>query len=240
MGDMWIRRSRWDVGAPISPGRSGSWSRHSPILGRVRTGILGGTFDPIHLAHLHAGETALHQLALDRVLFMPAGRPWQKSGLEVTASEDRLEMVRRAVEGVDGFEVDDREVLRDGPTYTVDTLDGFPEDEKLFLILGADAALRIPTWKDSERVLGRATIVVAPRPGTNSIDVAALLSEAVFLDMAVLEVSGTEIREMGRVGSPFRFLVPAPVFDYIEEKDLYAESGETDIVLESKDAEESS
>lgn len=171
---------------------------------------------------------------------MPAGRPWQKSGLEVTASEDRLEMVRRAVEGVDGFEVDDREVLRDGPTYTVDTLDDFPEDEDLFLILGADAALRLDTWKDHLRVLERAVIVVAPRPRIDLTEVAALLEEALFLDMAMLEVSGTELREMGRVGSPFRFLVPAPVFDYIEEKGLYAKSVETDIVMESKDAEESS
>lgn len=206
----------------------------------MRTGILGGTFDPIHLAHLHAGETAQHQLGLDRVVFMPAGRPWQKAGLDVTAPADRLEMVRLAIEGVEGFEVDDREVLRDGPTYTVDTLDEFPDDEELFLILGADAALQIDTWKDPVRVLERATIVVAPRPGTDSTQVAAQLHAAVFLDMAVLEVSGTEIREMGRSGAPFRFLVPPPVFDYIEGKGLYAEPAEADIVLESKDVEESS
>jgi len=139
-------------------------------------------------------------------------------------------MVRLATAGVDGFRVDDRETTRDGLTYTVDTLATFPEDEELFLILGADAALRIPTWKRHQEVLDRATVLVVPRPGTDSTAVADILPDPVFLDMAVLEVSGTEIRAMVRNGSAFRFLVTNEVHRYISENNLYAEVGGADMV----------
>ena len=108
----------------------------------MRTGILGGTFDPIHIAHLHAGETALYQARLDRVLFMPAGEPWQKADRRISGAEHRVEMIRLAIEGVD--RVRDWTIgkfEREGPTYTIDTLLSFPDDEDLSLILGADAAL---------------------------------------------------------------------------------------------------
>src|SRR3970040_1404301 len=99
------------------------------MLASVRTGILGGTFDPIHIAHLHAGETALFGAGLDRVVFMPAGDPWQKEDRALTSAAQRLEMTRLAIEGVDRFEVDERETRRDGPTYTIDTLHSFPPVE---------------------------------------------------------------------------------------------------------------
>jgi nicotinate-nucleotide adenylyltransferase len=230
MADTPTRSLNWDVAVLKSPGHFGWSLLRSPILVLVRTGILGGTFDPIHIAHLHAGETALHQADLDRVLFIPAGDPWQKLARRVSATEDRLGMVRLATVGVDGFWVDDREAKRDGLTYTVDTLATFPDDEELFLILGADAALRIPTWERHREVLDRATVLVAPRPGTDSTTVAAVLPDAVFLDMAVLEVSGTEIRAMVANGSPFRFLVTDEVHSYIAENNLYAERAGADSV----------
>ncbi|MCZ6457196.1 MAG: nicotinate-nucleotide adenylyltransferase [Actinobacteria bacterium] len=206
----------------------------------MRTGILGGTFDPIHIAHLHAGETALHQAGLDQVLFIPAGDPWQKLGRRVSATEHRLEMVRLATVGVDGFRADDREATRDGLTYTVDTLATFPEAEELFLILGADAALHVPTWKRYREVLHRATVLVVPRSGTDSDAVAEILPDSVFLDMAILEVSGSEIRAMARTGSPFRFLVSDVVHRYIVENNLYAEAGRADMVEGPTDMEEPS
>jgi nicotinate-nucleotide adenylyltransferase len=206
----------------------------------VRTGILGGTFDPIHVAHLHAAQTALHQAVLDRVLIMPAGDPWQKTDdRRVTPAHHRLEMARRAVAGVDGIEIDDREVGRDGPTYTVDTMTTFSGDEELFLVLGADAALGIPTWKDSARVRATATLLVVPRPGVDSTVLGELLPEAMFIDMAVLEISGTEIREMARRGAPFRFLVTEPVHEYIQSHGLYVEGGSDDRVGASNDTEDS-
>ena len=240
MADTPTRSANWDVRRRISPGRF-AWSPlRSPILALVRTGILGGTFDPIHIGHLHAGETALHQAGLDQVLFIPAGDPWQKLGRRVSATEHRLEMVRLATVGVDGFRADDREATRDGLTYTVDTLATFPEAEELFLILGADAALHVPTWKRYQEVLHRATVLVVPRSGTDSDAVAEILPDSVFLDMAILEVSGTEIRAMARTGSPFRFLVSDVVHRYIVENNLYAEAGRADMVEGPTDMEEPS
>lgn len=206
----------------------------------MRTGILGGTFDPIHIAHLHAGEIALHQAKLDQILFVPAGDPWQKLDRGISTTEHRLEMVRLATAGVDGFQADDREATRDGLTYTVDTLATFPETEELFLILGADAALRVPTWERHREVLDRATVLVVPRPGTDSTAVADVLPDSIFLDMAVLEVSGTEIRAMARSGRPFRFLVTDEVHSYIIENNLYAEVGRGDMVEGPTDMEEPS
>jgi nicotinate-nucleotide adenylyltransferase len=196
----------------------------------VRTGILGGTFDPIHIAHLHAGEVSLHQARLDRILFMPAGSPWQKSGNEVSAGEHRLVMTRLAADDYEGFQVDDREVLRDGPTYTADTLETFPDDEEVFLILGADAASRLRTWERHEAVLARSTVLVVPRPGTDIDLVSRELPESIILDMPALEVSGTHIRRMAREHRPYRFLVVEPVHDYIEEHQLYTQSGGGDNV----------
>ncbi len=206
----------------------------------MRTGILGGTFDPIHIAHLHAGEVALHQANLDRILFMPAGSPWQKSGSEVSAGEHRLAMTRLAVGGYEGFEVDDREVLRDGPTYTADTLETFPEDEEICLILGADAASRLRTWERHDVVLSRATVLVVPRPGTDIESVSSELPDSIVLDMPALDVSGTHIRAMVRERRPYRFLVVEPVHEYIERYRLYTQAGEGDNVGPPERMEKSS
>lgn len=206
----------------------------------MRTGILGGTFDPVHIAHLHAGETALHQAGLDRVVFIPAGDPWQKADRRVSDASHRLEMVRLAVEGVPGFEVDDREVVREGPTYTADTLDSFPPDEELFLILGADSALGIESWHRYDEVLDRVTVLVAPRPGYDPDEVLALIPDAVILEMAALGVRGTEIRAMAAEGRPFRFLVTDAVYRYIVDKNLYTHLREGDSVGVPETTEEQS
>jgi nicotinate-nucleotide adenylyltransferase len=209
------------------------------MLAGVRTGILGGTFDPIHIAHLHAGETALHGAALDRVLFMPAGDPWQKEGRALTPAAQRLEITRLAIEGVDGFEIDERETRRDGPTYTIDTLNSFPSEEELFLILGADAAVGLPTWHEWEAVVERAGILVVPRPGFDPTRVSESAPTAKILDMAALDVSSTMIRAMAAEGRPYRFLVPARVHDYIETNDLYTQRGANDRVVTANEQEES-
>lgn len=187
----------------------------------MRRGILGGTFDPIHLAHLVAGEIAYRELDLDVVTFVPAGAPWQKADRFVSDAEHRWEMTRRAVEGVGYFEADDREVVRDGWTYTVDTLAEFPDDER-FLILGADGAAGIPTWHRPDDVLARARVVVAPRPGTPRAEVEQSLPGGFdWLGGPALDVSGTMLRARVAEGKSIRFLVPDPVFDYIEDHGLY-------------------
>ena len=161
---------------------------------------------------------------------MPAGSPWQKSGSEVSAGEHRLAMTSLAIDDYEGFQVDDREVLRDGPTYTADTLETFPHDEEVFMILGADAASRLRTWERHEEVLSRAIVLVVPRPGTAMDVVLSELPEAIILDMPPLEVSGTHIRRMAREGRPYRFLVVEPVHDYIEDHELYTQAGGGDNV----------
>lgn len=188
----------------------------------MRRAILGGTFDPPHLAHLVAGEAAYRQLDLDVVTFLPAGRPWQKSGRRVTSPEHRWEMTRRAVEGVEYFEADPREVHRDGPTYTVETLASYPEGEEVLLVLGADVASRIRTWHRWQEVVARARVVVAPRPGTDRRQVEEELGKEVrFLDMPLLPLSGTALRRRAAAGGTIRFLVPEGVWRYTLEHGIY-------------------
>jgi nicotinate-nucleotide adenylyltransferase len=209
------------------------------MLANVRTGIFGGTFDPIHIAHLHAGETALYGAELDRVLFMPAGDPWQKDDCVQTPAAERLEMTRLAIHGIDRFEIDDREIDRDGPTYTIDTLLSFPPEEELYLILGADAALGLPTWHRWEAVVERAGILVMPRPGTDLAAVARTLPTATTLDMSALDISSTSIRNLAALGRPYRFLVPPEVHRFIEAKGIYTQVRSGDMVEGANDQEES-
>jgi nicotinate-nucleotide adenylyltransferase len=190
-------------------------------------GILGGTFDPPHLGHLAAAETAHRQLGLTEVTFLPAGSPWQKAGLSVAPPSARWEMTCLAIAGIDYFNADDREIRRDGPTYTADTLGTFGSDEELLLVLGADAALGIPTWDRFEEVLDRAAIAVAPRPGVDSAEVtAAVDSDVLWLDMPAIDVSGTALRERVRSGRSIRFLVPDSVWKYVAENDLYRQASD--------------
>ena len=193
----------------------------------MRRGILGGTFDPVHLGHLVAAAAARHQLELDEVRFIPAGDPWQKAWREVTPAAHRAAMTRLAVEEAAGFELDEREVARPGSTYTADTLAEFDRGDELILILGADAAAGLATWDRAHEVVRRARIAVAPRPGTTQSTVEEALDQlgsgeaAFWLDMPDLDVSGTDIRLRAAQDRPFRFLVPDPVWRYVLRHGLY-------------------
>jgi nicotinate-nucleotide adenylyltransferase len=187
----------------------------------VRRGLLGGTFDPPHIAHLIAAETAYRDLGLDVVTFLPAGAPWQKAGRGVSDPRHRWEMTRLAVAGVPYFQADDREIVRDGWTYTADTVATYPDGEELVLILGADAAAGLATWERHEEVLRRVRLAVAPRPGVERRTVHAVAGDHEWLDTPLLPVSGTQLRDMCRAGRSIRFLVRDPVFGYIEEHALY-------------------
>lgn len=196
------------------------------MLPGVQRGILGGTFDPPHMAHLFAGEVAYRDLDLDVVSWIPAGAPWQKAGSLVSAARHRWAMTCLAVDGVEYFVPDDREVHRDGWTYTFDTLSEFPESEEVTLILGADAALGIPSWHRGADVAGRARIAVVPRPGVRreQVDAALKGAEVVWLDGPELMLSGTMLRDRVRRGLSVRFLVPDAVRDYVDEQGLYREA----------------
>jgi nicotinate-nucleotide adenylyltransferase len=189
----------------------------------VHRGILGGTFDPPHLAHLVAGETAYRDLTLDIVTFVPTGAPWQKESRDVTPAVHRWEMVLRAIAGVDYFEADDREIRRTGWTYTIDTLNTFPSDEHITLIMGADTAAGLPTWERFEPVLERADIAVYPRSGTTREAVESALAgvDHVWLDAAELDIEATVLREHARAEGSLRFLVRDAVWRYIQDHHVY-------------------
>jgi nicotinate-nucleotide adenylyltransferase len=187
----------------------------------VRIGILGGTFDPPHVAHLVGAEAAYRELALDAVLLMPAGSPWQKAERDVSAASHRWEMTRLATAMVDYLVADDREVRRSGWTYTVDTLDGFDQSDDVVLILGADAARGLPTWHRAADVIDRTEIAVIPRPGVNRSDLESVLDHYHWLEVPELPVSGTMLRQRVRDGHSIRFLVTEPVHDYLAAHRLY-------------------
>lgn len=185
-------------------------------------GILGGTFDPPHVAHLVAAEAAYRQFGLSGVTFLPAGAPWQKAGRPVSSADDRWTMTGLAIAAVPYFDADDREVRRDGWTYTADTLRTFDADRDVMLILGADAALGLPTWHRYDEILARARIAVVPRPGVSQSAVDTAVGPGMaWVDAPELMVSGTELRRRVRDGRSIRFLVRDSVWRYIQEQGLY-------------------
>ena len=196
------------------------------MLRNVRRGILGGTFDPPHLAHLFAGEAAYRDLGLEIVTFIPAGAPWQKADRAMTAPEDRWQMTLLAIAGVPYFEADDREIRREGWTYTIDTLRSFPDSDELVLVVGADTAAGLPTWHRPDEVLQRATIAVVPRPEVAEEEVNQALAGGsfVWLDTPAVRLSGTMLRNRARAGHSIRFLVRDGVWRYVESRGVYAEA----------------
>ena len=190
----------------------------------MRVAILGGTFDPPHIAHLVLGEAARRQLPVDEVWFVPAGDPWQKEGSRVTPARIRLELVRAAVESVAYFAVDDREVRRAGPSYTADTVKELRADGvEPWLVLGADAASGMGSWHRAEELAG-VPVAVADRPGTDRDEVEqGAAGPVTWLDMPPLEVSGTELRARAARGASLRFLVPDEVWRHISSESLYVD-----------------
>jgi nicotinate-nucleotide adenylyltransferase len=200
----------------------------------VRIGILGGTFNPPHLGHLICAQEAYLQLGLDRVTLIPARVPPHKPVEDEPGAEHRLELCRLAIEGDERFDVSDIEVVRDGPSYTVDTLEELhssaPENE-LFLIVGGDIAAGLPGWYRPEQVLSLATLAVARRRGTSRAAVARALrslaggERARFFRMPRIGISSTMLRDRVRAGQPIKYYVPDPVERYIHRHRLYVGVG---------------
>ena len=198
----------------------------------MRLGILGGTFDPIHVGHLAAAHAAIGCAHLDRVLFIPSAKPPHRAPAAAPAA-DRLAMTRLAVQGEPLFEVSDVEFARGGVSYTADTLSELhrtrPEDE-LFLILGWDAARLFRTWHEPERVRSLAAVVIVGRPGTKTPGrselVAAGLDPDRVLECFVVtpDVSASTLRELLSAGESVAGKVPAAVERYITSKHLYGDN----------------
>jgi nicotinate-nucleotide adenylyltransferase len=188
----------------------------------LRTGILGGTFDPIHLGHLAAARAAIECADLDRVLVVPTGVPPHREPT-VAAASDRLEMCRLATAGDRRFEVSDIEVRREGASYTVDTLRElhrlYPDDE-LFLILGWDAARLLRTWRKPDEVRRLAQIVVVTRPESG----APVTTTEILCERPTPDVSGSALRRALALGEPVARFVPEPVAEYIARRGLYMDN----------------
>ncbi len=208
-------------------------------------GIFGGTFDPIHYGHLRSAFEMLQALSFDEVRFIPCGDPPHR-GVTHASAEQRLDLVQRAVAGQQGFTVDDREVRRDGLSYTIDTLSElrreFPR-RSLGLIVGMDAFLGLPGWHRWDEILATAHIVVAHRPGWKAPDI-GVLGELIAARgthrvqdlhdethgrihihaVTQLEIASTEIRELVAAGRDPRFLMPDAVRNEIIDTGLYKET----------------
>jgi nicotinate-nucleotide adenylyltransferase len=183
-------------------------------------GILGGTFDPPHIAHLAMAQAAYEQLGLDEIRFMPAGDPWQKTGYTITPAVHRMAMTRLAASAAPYFAADDREVLRTGPTYTIDTVAELAED--CVLILGADAVMGVPSWKRADELIDLVSFAVVDRPGVSRDDIDdAVLGKCTWIDMPRIDISSTDIRSHVARGHTARFLVPEAVAAYIDSNGLY-------------------
>ncbi len=199
-----------------------------PTLGAVRrVGVLGGTFDPPHVGHLVTAVDVLEQLDLDVVLMVVANEPWQKVGSrDITPAATRMEMMRLAVEGVDGVEASDVELARGGPSFTVDTLEHLSRihpGAELHLILGSDAASLLHTWHRPEDVSRLCRLVVVARPGVDTSVPERF--EGVTVEVPRLDVSSTDLRRRAATGRSLRFLVPEPVISLVRERGLYREPG---------------
>ncbi len=190
-------------------------------------GMLGGTFDPPHLAHLIAGERAVEAFALDKLLFIPANIPPHKVGGNISSAEHRFAMTQIATDGNDKFEVSRIELERTGPSFTIDTLYEIQQQwvpEKIFLFIGLDQLAVFNTWHRNEEIFKAAEVVVLTRPSQKLKGIDPFLVRGVkILSIPQLEISSTDIRNRVRAGKSIRYLVPDGVGEYIAKHRLYSE-----------------
>lgn len=200
-------------------------------------GVFGGTFDPIHVAHLAVAEAARDALGLERVLFIPNRQPPHKPDQAVTPAADRLAMVQAAIADNPAFEASSLEIDREGPSYTSDTLEVLRaaqvengDSPDLALILSTEALAGLTSWHEPARVLELAQLVVAPRDGFPDLDAEAIARlvpgsrpRVMLLDGPRMRLSASEIRARAAAGRSLRYLVPDAVAAFIGDHELYKE-----------------
>ncbi len=199
----------------------------------MKAGVLGGTFDPIHTAHLVMAEEVRVRLKLDEILFVPAGEPWLKTDQFISPAAHRVQMVRLAIKGRPHFKLSTVEVERAGPSYTVDTIAELRQQlgDEIFFILGWDSLSSLPQWREPSRLIKMCCLVAVPRPGYPAPNLPALESlipgiseRLVMMDKPEIDISSSEIRERVARGLPIRHLVPEAVERYIKQHKLYQAS----------------
>ncbi len=202
----------------------------------MRIGILGGTFNPIHVGHLIIAEEVYHRHGLTKVQFVPSGQPPHKTADDIIEAHHRYEMVALAIKGNDHFEVSDAEISRVGKSYTIDTIDARPEryekDSDPHLIIGMDTVNELPTWKDIKRLSTLCRIVVVNRLGNSQDNLDRLIPilgeekveemRRIQVEIPSIGISSTEIRRRLRNGLHIHYLVPHEVELYIKRHGLYA------------------
>ena len=198
----------------------------------MNIGVLGGTFDPIHLGHLIVAEATRIQLDLAEVVFMPAGQPWLKANNYISPAEHRVQMVRLAIAAKPYFKLSTMEIERPGPTYTVDTIAELQgqlgAEDKLFFILGWDNLVQLPQWYEPSRLVKMCRLVAVPRVGYAVPDLKSLeaivpgLSQAtILLDTPQIDINASVIRNRVGQGLSISHLVPEAVDEYIRQHKLY-------------------
>lgn len=197
-----------------------------------RVGILGGTFNPIHIGHLILAERALEEYELDEILFIPTGKPYFKSEEEVLDKKVRISMTGNAIEDNPDFALSTIETDREGNTYTYETLQLLKRDNpnnKYYLILGADTLFQIEQWKKPDVIMSLAGILAAVRDDKNMADLEVKADELKtkfnadinILRMPHIGISSTDIRERIRLGKSVKYMLPEKTLDYIMRNDLY-------------------
>ncbi|ABO51029.1 nicotinate-nucleotide adenylyltransferase [Desulforamulus reducens MI-1] len=195
--------------------------------------LMGGTFDPIHYGHLVVAEEVRQRFHLDKVVFVPAGKPPHKQDKEISDAQHRIAMTRLATFSNPYFEVSTIEVARQGFSYTVDTVEEIINQygiKQVYFITGADAVLEILTWKDAPRLLSMTNFIAATRPGydlSNLKEILNLLHPDILkrilpLEVPALSISSSDIRRRAKEGRSIKYLLPEPVEDYIFKNGLYA------------------
>jgi nicotinate-nucleotide adenylyltransferase len=199
----------------------------------MNIGIMGGTFDPVHLGHLAIAREACRRLKMSEVIFIPAGHPYFKATELISPAKDRVEMLKLALRDTPQYKISLLEIQRPGPSYLVDTLSKIKEKlkpgDELFFILGWDSLLALPRWHEPERLIESVKIIAAPRPGYPEPDIFALEKDlpgisqcTIVMDQPVIDVSATDIRERVRRGLTIHDLVTPEVEKYIKDAGLYA------------------
>lgn len=188
----------------------------------MRIGILGGTFNPVHLAHLILAECALKALKLDKVFFVPANIQALKVRAKLASGPERLNMLKLAIRGKEKFAVSDVEISRGGKSYTIDTLrfyrKKFKQRLQLFFIAGSDSLKDLNKWKDLGKILKLAKFVVAKRP---EFSLGELSKKITYINMPEIDISSSDIRKRIKAGKSIKYLVDGEVLEYIKKKKLY-------------------